>query len=249
LNRRSDEPDKRAAARTRRAFFTMGAAAAAGYGGYAWLRSRPQQGGVEAPIRAVLRGNERVAEAYFSDRHRSPAFARSQVDAKTRKNGNVGLGDDFDPERWILNVLGSAHADAIQVTMAQIRALPRVEQITQLNCIEGWTVIVQWAGARFADFTAKYAPRSLSAKYVGMQTPDEAYFVGLDSASALHPQTLLCYEMNGADLTAAHGAPLRLVIPVKYGVKNLKRIGQITYTNERPEDYWANEGYDWYAGL
>jgi DMSO/TMAO reductase YedYZ molybdopterin-dependent catalytic subunit len=82
-----------------------------------------------------------------------------------------------------------------------------------------------------------------------MKTPDQAYFVGLDSASALHPQTLLCYEMNGADLTGAHGAPLRLVIPVKYGIKNIKRIGEITYTNERPEDYWANEGYDWYAGL
>jgi DMSO/TMAO reductase YedYZ molybdopterin-dependent catalytic subunit len=82
-----------------------------------------------------------------------------------------------------------------------------------------------------------------------MQTPDRAYFVGLDLASALHPQTLLCYEMNGVDLTRAHGAPLRLVIPVKYGVKNIKRIGTIMYTNERPEDYWANEGYDWYAGL
>ena len=135
------------------------------------------------------------------------------------------------------------------MTIAQIRELPRVEQITQLNCIEGWTVVVRWAGARFADFTAKYAPQFRDARYVKMQTPDQAYFVGLDSASALHPQTLLCYEMNGAGLTSAHGAPLRLVIPVKYGVKNIKRIGRITYTNERPEDYWANEGYDWYAGL
>jgi DMSO/TMAO reductase YedYZ molybdopterin-dependent catalytic subunit len=133
--------------------------------------------------------------------------------------------------------------------MAQLRQLPRLEQITQLNCIEGWTVIVQWAGARFSDFTAAYAPESRDAKYVAMETPDEEYYVGLDAPSALHPQTLLCYEMNGAELTGAHGAPLRLVIPVKYGVKNLKRIGKITYTNERPDDYWAEEGYDWYAGL
>ncbi len=249
MNRTNDELSKRAATRSRRAFLTMGAAAAASYGGYVWLRSRPQQGGVEAPIRSVLRGNEWVAEAYFKEGHRSPTFGPSQVDANTRKNGDVGLGEDFEPERWILNVRGSDYGDAIQVTMAQIRALPRIEQITQLNCIEGWTVIVQWAGARFADFTAKYASQSRNAKYVGIETPDQAYFVGLDSASALHPQTLLCYEMNGADLTTAHGAPLRLVIPVKYGVKNIKRIGTITYTNERPGDYWANEGYDWYAGL
>ena len=238
-----------AAVRTRRAFLTMGAAAAAGYGGWSWLRSRPDEGGVAWPLRRVLRGNETVAEAYFSSGHRSPTFSPSQVDPNTRRNGDVGLGGDVNPTEWVLNVQSSTGAEPRQVTMAEIRQLPRVEQITQLNCIEGWTVIVQWAGARFADFTDKFAPRARGAKYVGMQTPDEAYFVGLDAASALHPQTLLCYEMNGADLTSAHGAPLRLVIPVKYGVKNIKRIGRIIYTNNRPEDYWANEGYDWYAGL
>jgi DMSO/TMAO reductase YedYZ molybdopterin-dependent catalytic subunit len=67
--------------------------------------------------------------------------------------------------------------------------------------------------------------------------------------SALHPQTLLCYEMNGSPLEDEHGAPLRLVMPVKYGIKNIKRIGLIRYTNERPEDYWAEQGYDWFAGL
>ena len=225
----------------------MGVAAAAGYGGYTWLRSRPELGGVEAPIRGMLRGNEKLAEAYFSDGHLSPTFALSNVNADTRVNGDIGLGDDFDPRQWNLNVQSG---DVTRhVTLAQLCELPRYEQITQLNCIEGWTVILQWAGARFADFTARYAPQSGDTKYVHMQTPDQAYFVGLDAASALHPQTLLCYEMNGADLTSGHGAPLRLVIPVKYGVKNIKRIGKITYTNDRPGDYWANEGYDWYAGL
>jgi DMSO/TMAO reductase YedYZ molybdopterin-dependent catalytic subunit len=55
--------------------------------------------------------------------------------------------------------------------------------------------------------------------------------------------------MNGAPLSAEHGAPLRLVIPVKYGIKNLKRIGVIRFTEDRPADYWAARGYDWYAGL
>ena len=235
--------------RSRRAFLTMGLTAAAGYGGWTWVRSRSLEGGVEWPLRGILRENEKIAETYFSQGHLSPAFSASQVDSPVRKNGEVGLGDNFDPQKWVLSVQESDSADTCQVTLAQIRELPRVEQITQLNCIEGWTVVVHWAGARFAEFTAKYAPRSRNAKYVGMQTPDQSYFVGLDSASALHPQTLLCYEMNGEDLTSAHGAPLRLVIPVKYGVKNIKRIGRITYTSARPEDYWANEGYDWYAGL
>ncbi len=55
--------------------------------------------------------------------------------------------------------------------------------------------------------------------------------------------------MNGEVLTSNHGAPLRLASPTKYGIKQLKRIGRIDFMNERPEDYWANEGYDWYSGL
>jgi DMSO/TMAO reductase YedYZ molybdopterin-dependent catalytic subunit len=81
-----------------------------------------------------------------------------------------------------------------------------------------------------------------------METPDGGYYIGLDRESALHPQTLLCYEMNGEPLTSDHGAPLRLVIPVKYGIKHIKRIGTIRFTRERPADYWAVQGYVWYAG-
>jgi DMSO/TMAO reductase YedYZ molybdopterin-dependent catalytic subunit len=84
---------------------------------------------------------------------------------------------------------------------------------------------------------------------VSTETPDAQYYVGLDMKSALHPQTLLCYERNGNTLEDEHGAPLRLVMPVKYGIKNIKRIGVIRYTNSRPKDYWAEEGYDWFSGL
>ena len=84
---------------------------------------------------------------------------------------------------------------------------------------------------------------------MSLATPDQVYYVGLDLPSALHPQTLLAYEMNGQALTSEHGSPLRLVIPVKYGIKNIKRVGSIRFTNERPADYWAEQGYDWYAGL
>lgn len=55
--------------------------------------------------------------------------------------------------------------------------------------------------------------------------------------------------MNDQPITAEHGAPVRLLIPVKYGVKNLKRIGTIRFADERPRDYWAEEGYDYHLGL
>ena len=80
-------------------------------------------------------------------------------------------------------------------------------------------------------------------------TPDERYYVGLDMASDLHPQTLLCDTMNHQRLTREHGAPLRLYLAVKYGYKSLKRVGLIRFQDERPSDYWAARGYDWDAGL
>jgi DMSO/TMAO reductase YedYZ molybdopterin-dependent catalytic subunit len=80
-------------------------------------------------------------------------------------------------------------------------------------------------------------------------TPDEKYYVGLDMPSAVHPQTILAYEMNGKPVPVNHGAPLRLIIPVKYGIKNLKRIGSIAFSDTRPPDYWAENGYDYYSGL
>lgn len=243
-------PERELAARTRRSFLTLGVAAAAGYGGWRWLRSRPEEEGLARPFRKVLQANEKVAGAYFSEAHRVPRLDPSKVDPNgARLNGDVGLDADFDPTQWKLGVHGLGEDSVGGLSIEAIRALPRVEQITNLNCIEGWSDTVHWTGARFSDFTAKYAPQSAKARYVSMVTPDKGYFVGLDMPSALHPQTLLCYEIGGKPLTLEHGAPLRLVIPVKYGVKNIKRIATITYTNERPQDYWANEGYDWYAGL
>ena len=117
------------------------------------------------------------------------------------------------------------------------------------------------AVARFADFMKAYPPRTRSGDpfsldlpedlppYVSMAMPDGGYYVGLDMESMLHPQRLLCYESNGAPLSQEHGAPLRLVIPVKYGVKNIKRIVSTWYSTLRPADYWAERGYDWYVEL
>ncbi len=147
------------------------------------------------------------------------------------------------------------------MTLDDIKRLPRVEMTTELKCIEGWSVVVHWAGARLSDFISQYQPATRDGgapnaaqhpenllPYISMVTPDGGYYVGIDMPSALHPQTLLAYEMNGAPLTMEHGAPLRLVSPTKYGIKQIKRIGRIAFTNERPADYWAERGYDWYAG-
>jgi hypothetical protein len=136
--------------------------------------------------------------------------------------------------------------------MDDILKLPLHELVTQFKCIEGWSQIVHWAGVRMADFIEAYPPalgRGREPRYVYMETPDGDYYTGYDLQACRHPQTLLVTEMMGAPLTQYHGAPLRLHMPTKYGYKQIKRIGLISYTNSKPDDYWTKLGYDWYAGL
>jgi hypothetical protein len=138
------------------------------------------------------------------------------------------------------------------LTMDDILRLPRYELVTQFKCIEGWSQIVHWAGVRLADFLEEYPPESRDGRepqFVYMETPNGDYYTGYDMQVCRHPQTLLVTEMMGAPLTQYHGAPLRLHMPTKYGYKQIKRIGLISYNIERPDDYWTKLGYDWYAGL
>jgi DMSO/TMAO reductase YedYZ molybdopterin-dependent catalytic subunit len=242
---------------SRRGFAWSGAAVLAGWGGWHWLTTRSPEDGLPWPLRRVLEFNERVACAAFRSDRRAPSFSRSLA-RMPRVNGTIGLESGLDPKSWRLRVEGAARdRPALSLALADIRALPRVEMTTELKCIEGWSTVVNCAGARLSDLAAEagLATRSGEHKgaanlagYVALETPDGGYYVGLDIASALHPQTLLCYEMAGAPLTSDHGAPLRLVIPIKYGIKSLKRIGTIRFTAVRPADFWAERGYDWYAG-
>ena len=139
------------------------------------------------------------------------------------------------------------------LTMDDVLALPRQELVTQFKCIEGWSEIVHWGGVRMRDFIAAYPPvknaQGELPKYVYMETPNGDYYTGYELRECMHPQSLLVTEMAAKPLTQYHGAPLRLHMPIKYGYKQIKRIGLIAYTDERPDDYWTKLGYDWYAGL
>lgn len=255
------EVRRRMRQRSRRSFLLWGAGLATGAGAFEWLTTRPKTGDVPWPIRKTLELNERLARGFFSKHRFSRTYNASQV-SPDRVNGDIGLDEDINLAAWKLSIEGLASGNGpLMLGLDAIQKLPRVEMTTEFKCIEGWSVIVQWAGARFTDFMKAFPPRTQGGgalnlqrvedlpSYVSMATPDGGYYVGLDMESMLHPQTLLCYEQNGAPLTQEHGAPLRLVVPVKYGVKNIKRIGLIRYSNARPADYWAERGYDWYVGL
>jgi DMSO/TMAO reductase YedYZ molybdopterin-dependent catalytic subunit len=238
--------------RTRRGFLGLGIGAAAAFAGWEWLMSGAHdEGDIPPHLRAILQANEGVIrKTIYSNNNLVKTYPASAA-GKIKVNGDVGLDDDVEDDDWRLEVVPFGQKEpALKLDPDDLRRLPRYEETIDFKCVEGWSTVTQFAGARFSDFTARFARGSAVAPSVAMETPDGEYYVGLDMASALHPQTLLAWEMNGEPLEDEHGAPLRLVIPVKYGIKNIKRIGRVEYVHEpRPQDYWAERGYDWYAGL
>jgi len=246
---------------TRRGFITGGAAALAGLGAWRWLATATPEDGVPWPLRRVLRWNESLAESLGSPHGLAPTFPSNAARGPARTNGLIGLDNDVDSTRWRLRVQHESRGEKT-IRLQDVLALPRHDLATEFKCVEGWNEVMHFSGVRFVDFATRFglATRSGRApdplgnpkdlyRYVYLATPDEDYYVGLDMASALHPQTLLCDAMNGHPLSRQHGAPLRLYLAVKYGYKSLKRIGIIRFQDQRPADYWAARGYDWYAGL
>ena len=180
----------------------------------------------------------------------SPAFEtalaelkKSQGNKRPRGQEEAGMSDStLDPG-----------TPGLLLTMEDVTGLPHRELVTEFKCIEGWSQVVHWGGYRLADLIARYPPERKSdgslPKYVYMETPDGDYYCGYSLQACLHPQSLLATEMAGRPLNQWHGAPIRLHMPIKYGYKQIKRIGLIAYTDMQPDDYWTKLGYDWYAGL
>lgn len=217
----------------------------------AWkfLRHQPKEMGAVKPVRKVLNYNEDVFNKFFSKNNLAKTYPVSAAVKNVRVNGNVGMNKNFDTASWKLKVEKNP-GDTLFISLDEIKALPKTEIVFEFKCIEGWSQITHWSGVKFSDFVDRYGlNEQTKLLYTGLVTPDKGYYVGIDMASMMHPQTLLCYEMNGKALPINQGYPLRLIIPVKYGIKHLKRIGTISFSNKRPPDYWYERGYDYYSGL
>ena len=236
-------------------FAIFGAYAVSAYEGWRWLYKSPDEtagitAGAHKPLRRALNKTELFFRRLtFNENHLVKTYPKSMAAKVVRHNSDIGSEGKLPPENWKLQVTKKS-GEVLQITLDQLRALPKTELIFDFKCVEGWDQISHWGGVKFIDFMQHFKLDNEAAlQYVGLETPDKQYYVGIDMPSALHPQTLLAYEVNDQPLPGKHGQPLRLIIPVKYGIKNLKRIGSITFSNTRPRDYWAEQGYDYYSGL
>jgi len=207
-------------------------------------------------LNRALRIDDDVAEALYSRNRLVPTYTKTQI-TPLKNNYNGATPDPSYIPEWRLTLEGLASGLSVSLNIRNLLASFRLqEQITRLVCVEGWSAIAWWAGVRFDDLLGAYPPMT-QAKWVRLDSsvnlgrwgnPDP-YFVSLDLATARHPQTLLATHLNGKPLTVEHGAPLRLLVPVKLGLKNIKAITRITYTKDEPADYWAMRGYSRYDGI
>jgi hypothetical protein len=145
--------------------------------------------------------------------------------------------------------------DSIPIRFNAVSVLPKKELVFNFKCVEGWSQITWWGGTPIRDFMNAYHLGSKNGKpvltgeepwaykYMGVRSMDGKYYVGIDMVSATHPQALLAYEINGVPLPKGQGAPLRVLMPNKYGVKSLMKIGTIEFSDTRPPDYWYERGY------
>jgi DMSO/TMAO reductase YedYZ molybdopterin-dependent catalytic subunit len=220
------------------------------------LRREVGSYGKEWLLNSALRVDDDVAEALYSPNRMVPTYTRSQV--TPIKNNYNGLTPEAGYiSGWKLTLEGLASGLSVSLEIrALLNRFSLHDQITRFVCVEGWSAVAWWSGLRFDDLLHVYPPKS-QAKWARVESsvnldnsgnPDP-YFVSIDLATARHPQTLLATHHDGQPLTVEHGAPLRLLVPVKLGLKNVKAITRITYSAEEPKDYWRQYGYSSYDGI
>jgi len=154
---------------------------------------------------------------------------------------------------WRLAVDGLI-ARPVTLTLAELRAMPAGRQITEVVCEEGWSYIAEWIGTPLAT-VLEAAGVQPEARYVVYQSHDDNAWDSIDLDEARHPQTLLAWGMNGADLPVPFGGPLRMRVPRQLGYKSTKYVNRLVVTDSLAGfgtgkgSADAEAGYSWYAGI
>jgi len=194
-------------------------------------------------------------------------FTAADLSPKFRSNGTSNPGNPqyqalaaqgFADYR--LEVGGLVEAPA-SFMLADLRALPSRTQITRHDCVEGWSAIGQWKGARLSALLAAVHPKP-EARYVVFHCADpmsaggrDPYYESIDMDDARHEQTILAYELNGAVLPVPNGAPIRLRVERQLGYKHAKYVMRIELVASFDHiaggrgGYWEDQGYQWFAGI
>lgn len=132
----------------------------------------------------------------------------------------------------------------LTLTLEDLRALPRAEQVSDFKCVTGWSVQdVRWRGVRFRDLLEAAGPKP-EARWLRFISDEVPYTDTLSFDQALLPDVMLALDMDGMPLSRPHGAPARVVMPRMYGYKSVKWVTRIEVRRDFVRGYWENNGYD-----
>lgn len=184
-------------------------------------------------------------------RSNGTAFPNNPAYLKLAKNGFA----DYRLE------IGGLVEMPLVLSLEEIRNLPSRTQITRHDCVEGWSAIGKWKGARLGSLL-ETARLKQNARYMVFHCADpmeadprSLYYESIDLEDAFHPQTILAYDLNDAPLPIKNGAPLRLRLERQLGYKMAKYVMSIEAVEDLSRiaggkgGYWEDQGYEWYAGI
>ena len=207
--------------------------------------------GARKLIGAIGRRNEGLERALFSPGSRDhvsrsakltgTAFPRYWVSRE------MPVWDSAMRGVWRLEI-GGAVKHPLSFSLDELVALRRTTERHNHYCVEGWTARAEFTGVRVAELARLVEPMP-DAEFVDFLSFDNAYHESWDLDSALHPQTIVAYAMDGHMLNAGAGAPARVHSPIKLGYKNTKYLTKVMFLPKATGGYWSDRGYEWYGGL
>ena len=205
------------------------------------------QESVNRMLTRISRMNDGVQGWLFDPNKLAPTYPASMITRPFPFNAFYGEDEitEVDGDAYRLELKGLI-AVRRAWSLAELRRLQQVEQITRHICVEGWSAIGRWGGVPFAGFL-RHIGADLSAKYIAFRCADD-YYTSIDMTTALHAQTQLTLTYDGEILPPKYGFPMKLRLPTKLGYKNPKHIVSIEVTNTYPGGYWEDQGYNWFGG-
>jgi DMSO/TMAO reductase YedYZ molybdopterin-dependent catalytic subunit len=248
---------------SRRQFVTVGLAATAGISGLAVVANLarrhglipPDSGGIYGPGETLTYAAQRLLARHSLARE----FPRSMISKVPFANSMPPLNDAFKRLQggafadWRLSIDGMVARPA-SYSLADLRSFPVRSQITEVVCEEGWSYVAEWIGTPLFE-VLKASGVLPQARYLVYFSIDPDWWESIDIADVQHPQTLLAWAMNDADLPVAFGGPLRLRVPRQLGYKSVKFVNRLMVTDSLKgfvsalDPKSANFGYAWYAGI
>lgn len=247
---------------TRRTFVAAGVTAAVAAVGTAAVAAGRRFGLVPPDARGIYGPGETLSYAAHRVLGRNALareFPSSMISAKPFANSIAPLSGEFKQHQaanfvnWRLAIEGHVERSA-SLSLADLRAKEVRSQNTEVVCEEGWSYVAKWTGTPLATVLNESGVRP-TARYIVYYSSDPDWWESIDIDEAMHPQTLLAWSMNDADLPVPFGGPLRLRVPRQLGYKSVKFVNRIVVTDSLDRfgngsgQSAVNDGYAWYAGI